>query len=181
MLPSRGGLRDEVEIVESDPYWSILFEQESTRILNALGSDKVIAIEHFGSTAVPGLAAKPIIDLMVGVHSLEAAQSLIPLLKALEYVYWRDDPRPGRMFFVKGMPPYGLRRTHHVHVVEAYGEFWERLLFHDYLRSHPEEAKRYEVLKRDLAVRFRTDREGYTKGKSAYIQIVMEKARRSQR
>jgi len=171
---------DEIEIVEYDSYWSTLFEQESIRILNALGSDKVVAIEHFGSTAVPGLAAKPIVDLMVGVHSLEAAQLLIPLLEALEYVYWRDDPRPGRMFFIKGMPPYGLGRTHHVHVVEAYGKFWERLLFRDYLRSHPEEAKCYERLKRDLAVRFRTDREGYTKGKSAYIQIIMEKARRNQ-
>jgi GrpB-like predicted nucleotidyltransferase (UPF0157 family) len=171
---------DEIEIVEYDSYWSTLFEQESIRILNALGSDKVVAIEHFGSTAVPGLAAKPIVDLMVGVHSLEAAQLLIPLLEALEYVYWRDDPRPGRMFFIKGMPPYGLGRTHHVHVVEVYGKFWERLLFRDYLRSHPEEAKCYERLKRDLAVRFRTDREGYTKGKSAYIQIIMEKARRNQ-
>ncbi|NEQ21399.1 MAG: GrpB family protein [Microcoleus sp. SIO2G3] len=171
---------DEIEVVEYDSYWSTLFEQESIRILNALGSDKVVAIEHFGSTAVPDLAAKPIVDLMVGVHSLEAAQFLIPLLEALEYVYWRDDPRPGRMFFVKGMPPYGLRRTHHVHVVEAYSEFWERLLFRDYLRSHPEEAKCYERLKCDLAVRFRTDRERYTKGKSAYIQTIMEKARRNQ-
>ncbi|MBD2536808.1 GrpB family protein [Nostoc flagelliforme FACHB-838] len=171
---------DEIEIVEYDPCWPTLFEEEAARIFAALGNDKVIAIEHFGSTAIPGLAAKPVIDLMVGVHSIEAAKPIIPLLEALEYIYWPDDPRPGRMFFVKGMPPYGKRRTHHVHVVEAYSEFWERLLFRDYLLTHPEEAKRYEVLKRNLAERFQKDREGYTNGKSIYIQMVLEKARHEQ-
>lgn len=84
------------------------------------------------------------------------------------------------MFFVKGMPPYGKQRTHHIHVVKENSEFWERLLFRDYLRTHPDEAKRYETLKRDLARRFYTDREGYTDGKSSYIQSVLEKAQREQ-
>lgn len=168
---------DEIEIVEYDPRWPTMFEEEAARIVAAQGNDLVVAIEHFGSTAIPGLAAKPVIDLMVGVHSIEASKPIIPSLEALEYIYWRDDPRPGRMFFVKGMPPFGKRRTHHVHVVEAYGEFWERLLFRDYLRAHPKEAKRYEMLKRNLAERFQKNREGYTNGKSIYVEMVMEKAR----
>lgn len=170
---------DEVTIVEYNPSWSLLFEQEAANIRQVLGN-LVLTIEHIGSTAVPGLAAKPIIDLMVGVRSLADGQQAVPALEALGYVYWREDPRPGRMFFVKGMPPFGLQRTHHVHVVEAYGEFWERLLFRDYLRRHPDEAQRYEALKRDLAARFRTDRDSYTNGKSEYIHKVMEQARREQ-
>ncbi|MBW4433718.1 MAG: GrpB family protein [Pelatocladus maniniholoensis HA4357-MV3] len=169
---------DEVVIVEYDPRWQVMFAEEATVIWQALGSDLVVEIEHIGSTAVPRLAAKPVIDIMVGVRSLEDGKLAIPVLEALGYVYWRDDPRPGRMFFVKGMPPYGNQRTHHVHIVEVYGEFWQqRKLFRDYLRMHPEEVKRYEALKRDLAVRFSTDREAYTEGKSEYIQAVMKKAR----
>jgi GrpB-like predicted nucleotidyltransferase (UPF0157 family) len=171
---------DEVIIVESNPLWPILFEQEAARIWQVLGNDIVVAIEHIGSTAVPGLAAKPIIDLMVGVNSPEIAPTVVPLLEAIGYVYWRENPHPERMFFVKGMPPFGVQRTHHLHIVEVYGEFWQRLLFRDYLRSHPEEAQRYEALKRDLAKRFHTDRESYTNGKSEYIESVMEKARREQ-
>ncbi|MCJ8283282.1 MAG: GrpB family protein [Rivularia sp. ALOHA_DT_140] len=75
------------------------------------------------------------------------------------------------------MPPYGKKRTHHVHVVEFDGEFWQRKLFRDYLRLHPEEAKIYEKLKLDLATQFRDDREAYTEGKSDYVRKVMEKAR----
>ncbi len=169
---------DEVNIVEYDSRWPTLFAEEAARVWQVLGKELVVEIEHIGSTAVPGLAAKPIIDLMVGVHSLEKAQLAIPALEALGYVYWLEDPRPGRMFFVKGMPPYGRGRTHHIHIVEAYGEFWQRKLFRDYLRAHPDEAKRYEALKRDLAARFPKDREGYTDGKAEYIQAVMEKALR---
>lgn len=168
---------DEIIIVEYDPHWSQQFEEEAATIWQVLGNDLVTRIEHFGSTAVPGLAAKPIIDLLVEVRSLEEAKSRIPLLKALEYAYWQEDPRPGRMFLVKGMPPYGLQRTHHLHIVEADSDLWERLLFRDYLQSRPEEVQRYAALKRQLAERFKTDREAYTNAKSDYIQAVMAKAR----
>lgn len=167
---------DEVIIVEYDPRWQTLFAEEAARIKEALDKN-IIAIEHIGSTAVPGLAAKPIIDLMVGVHSLVDGQSAISPLESLGYVYWRENPDPRRMFFVKGMPPYGKQRTHHVHIVEANGEFWQRLLFRDYLRTHREEAQRYEALKRELAARFRSDRQSYTDGKSEYIQAVIQLAR----
>ncbi|MEH2083139.1 MAG: GrpB family protein [Nostoc sp.] len=168
---------DEVNIVEYDPCWQTLFTEEAERIWQALGNDFVVEIEHIGSTAVPGMAAKPVIDIMVGVRSLEDEKSAILALESLGYVYWRENPDPRRMFFVKGMPPYGKQRTHNIHIVEINSEFWERKLFCDYLRKHPEEAKRYEVLKRDLAASFRSDREAYTNGKNEYIRAVMVKAR----
>ncbi|MBE9190164.1 GrpB family protein [Gloeocapsopsis crepidinum LEGE 06123] len=169
---------DEIIIVEYDPRWSQQFEEEATTIWQVLGNDLVTRIEHFGSTAVPGLAAKPIIDLLVEVRSLKEAKKSHTLLEALGYAYWQEDPRPGQMFLVKGMPPYGLQRTHHLHLVEADSDLWERLLFRDYLRSHPEEAQHYAALKRQLAERFKTNREAYTNAKTDYIQAVMAKARR---
>ncbi|MEH2393557.1 MAG: GrpB family protein [Nostoc sp.] len=139
---------DEVNLVEYDPCWQTLFAQKAERIWQALGNNLVAEIEHIGSTAVQGMAAKPVIDIMVGVHSLVDAKSAVPILESLGYIYWCEDPRPGRMFFVKGMPPSGKQRTHHVHIVEVNSEFWEQKLFCDYLRKHPEQAKRYEALVR---------------------------------
>ena len=167
---------DEIEIVEHNPNWANMFEQEAESIREVLRKDLIAEIQHIGSTAVPGLAAKPIIDIMVGLRDLSDGKSIIKPLEELGYVYWADNPDPKKMFFVKGMPPYGKKRTHHVHVVEIDGEFWQRRLFRDYLRIHPEEAKLYDKLKRDLAARFRDDREAYTEGKSDYIREVMKKA-----
>jgi GrpB-like predicted nucleotidyltransferase (UPF0157 family) len=80
------------------------------------------------------------------------------------------------MFFAKGMPPLGKKRTHHVHVYELHGERWKRELgFRDYLIAHPQEAQNYQALKRNLALRFRFDREAYTTGKSGYIERVLQK------
>jgi GrpB-like predicted nucleotidyltransferase (UPF0157 family) len=134
----------------------------------------VLGIEHFGSTAVPGLAAKPIIDILIAVMSLARAKAtLVEPITSLGYVYWAENPKTDRMFFVKGMPPYGERRTHHVHITEPDGEMWRRrLAFRDYLRARPDEARRYEALKRDLAVRYPTDREGYTNAKTEFVEAV---------
>ncbi len=179
---------DVIALVDYDPLWPQNFAEESGHIRAALG-DSVVAVEHFGSTAVPGLSAKPIIDLLVAVRSLaEARERAIPALEALGYSYWRDDPAPDRMFLVKGLPPKGPR-THHVHIVEPgtsysprLGEFtfMDRLLFRDALRADPEEAKRYAALKRDLAERFPGDREAYTDGKTEYVYSVTQKARASE-
>ena len=181
---------DEIEIVSYDPRWPTLFAAEAARIRAAVGGQLIAAIEHFGSTAVPGLSAKPVIDILVAVRSLaQARQEAVPSLEALGYSYWRDNPDPHHMFFVKGLPPLGPR-THHVHLVEfgspdarLTGEdtFWDRLLFRDYLRTHPEEVRRYEALKRYLATRFPTDREAYTDGKTDYVRSVMVKARQERR
>ncbi|NEP03789.1 MAG: GrpB family protein [Okeania sp. SIO2G4] len=168
---------DEIIIVEHNPDWKFMFQQEATHIRELLGESLIHRIEHFGSTAVPGLAAKPIIDLLIEVSSLEEAKQIaIPQLKLLGYEYWFDNPDPQRMFFVKGLPP-NSPRTHHVHIVEADSILWECLIFRDYLCQHPDEAARYTQLKRNLAQRFSSDREAYTTGKTDYIKSVMEKAR----
>lgn len=159
---------DEVIIVEHNPDWKILFQKEVTLIKRVLNKDFITRIEHFGSTAVPGLAAKPIIDILIGVNSLAEAKQTASPLESLGYAYWVDNPDPQRMFFVKGLPP-NSPRTHHIHMVEPDSILWERLLFRDYLRQHPEEAARYAQLKRQLAQRFISDREAYTQGKSEYM------------
>jgi GrpB-like predicted nucleotidyltransferase (UPF0157 family) len=168
---------DEVEVVNYDPRWPTLFDEEAKRLRAALDPSLISGLEHFGSTAVPGLSAKPIIDILIAVRSLADAQtSFVEALRKLDYVYWADNPKKDRMFFVKGMPPFGSRRSHHVHVTETHGEMWQRLAFRDYLREHPGEAEIYEQLKRRLATEHQTDREAYTDAKSAYIESVMRKA-----
>ena len=170
---------DEVEIVNYDPRWPILFDEEARRLRAILDPSLVIGLEHFGSTAVPNLSAKPIIDILIAVRSLADAQaSFVKALQNLDYIYWAENPKQDRMFFVKGMPPFGTKRSHHVHVTEPHGEMWKRLAFRDYLRAHPEEAVNYERIKRGLATEYQRDREAYTDAKSAYIESVMDKTGR---
>jgi GrpB-like predicted nucleotidyltransferase (UPF0157 family) len=81
------------------------------------------------------------------------------------------------MFFVKGMPPYGERRTHHIHIFEPTSEFWQRAIaFRDHLRRHADEAERYQQLKHDLAVQYRSDREAYSRAKDKYVKAVVHRA-----
>jgi GrpB-like predicted nucleotidyltransferase (UPF0157 family) len=141
-----------------------------------LPAELVVGIEHFGSTAIPGMAAKPVIDILIAVRTLaRAKQEIVQPVQSLGYVYWKDNPKTDRMFFVKGMPPYGTARTHHVHVCEREGEMWRRLAFRDHLRADADEARRYEALKRRLAAQHAADRERYTAAKSAYIEEVYRK------
>ena len=92
---------DEVIITDHDPNWAVLFQQESELLQTVLGNGLIARIEHFGSTAVPGLAAKPVIDILVGVYSLQKAkQAAILPLRKLGYAYWADNPDPERLFFV---------------------------------------------------------------------------------
>jgi GrpB-like predicted nucleotidyltransferase (UPF0157 family) len=173
-------MRAPIVIVDYDPRWPRLFDEEKTNILRVIGP-MVIGIEHIGSTAVPGLAAKSIVDIMAGVRHLSDAIWCIQPLKTLGYEYVPEYEKliPDRRYFRKGnMQGLEQGSTHHLHMVEAKGEFWERqLLFRDYLRDHPEEARRYADLKKTLASRFSSDRESYTSAKTDYIQEIVAKAR----
>lgn len=163
---------DEVIITEYDPQWPQIYAQESAHLRTIFG-DTLIEIAHVGSTSVPGLAAKPVIDLIAAVRSLADVERAAPALAALGYEALGECDIPGRLFFRKGMP-----RTHHLHVVETDHYQWpDSLDFRDYLRTHPDEAARYADLKRSLAERFRHQREEYTGGKSLYILGVLTKAR----
>ncbi|MBI5231072.1 MAG: GrpB family protein [Coriobacteriales bacterium] len=168
-----------VEVVDYDPDWPASFEREKAHLLASLPAGIVVRIEHFGSTAVPGLSAKPIVDILVEVTDLEAVRrEVVPILQAEGYEYfWRptfgDHGEPFYAWFIKRDPATGLR-THHIHMVEGgFDSHWERLLFRDYLIAHPEVADRYGELKRELANDPKLDRVGYTHAKSDFIAEVM--------
>lgn len=170
---------DRVELVDPRPSWADDFEEERKALVEALSGVDLLAVEHFGSTSIPGMPAKPVIDILIAVRNIDdaRAQFVVPLTK-LGYSFWADNPKVDRLFFVKGLPPSAERRTHHVHVAERPSEMWDRLLFRDFLKEHTEEAGRYARLKRELAQRFPEDREAYTRGKDEYVQRVMQDARR---
>ena len=177
-------MREEVAIAAYDPTWPEVFRQEKEHLLSCLPDDLVRRVEHFGSTSVPGLAAKPIVDMLVEVTDLEATKVRIaPLLDAQGYEYfWRpthgDDGPPFYAWFIK-RNPHGGTRTHHIHMVERhFAEHWDRLLFRDYLVDHPEVAREYETLKVRLASDFSRDRVRYTQGKTEFIVRVTEEAKR---
>lgn len=174
----RSSQSDEVVVVEYNPLWPTLFEEEKARILSLI-NPWVARVEHIGSTAIPGLGAKPIIDIMVGLRSLDDARHCIPVLETIgyEYVPKYEIVMPERRYFRKGSPR--SKRTHHLHMVETASEFWERhLLFRDYLREHEETAGDYYELKKALAERFRFDLGAYTDAKTDFIQQVVEQAGR---
>jgi GrpB-like predicted nucleotidyltransferase (UPF0157 family) len=164
-----------VEVVDYDPSWPRSYAEERDRIAAALG-DTVTAIEHVGGTAVPGVPAKPVVDIMVGVADIErAGQAVAGLINlGYQYVPELESELPERRYFRRGNP-----ESHHIHMVAVDSDFWEEhLLFRDYLRSHPQAAEEYGKLKRGLAGRFRLDRAAYRAGKLPFIDTVVAAARR---
>ncbi len=179
-----------ISIVDYDPDWPGKFERERDLVLRTCGADVFIAFEHIGSTSVPGLAAKPIIDMLPGLRSLDDAPPLIPLLESIGYEYVPEFEQPNE--FDEGLP---LRRyfrkdedgvrAFHMHMVEAGSDFWrEHLLFRDYLRTHPEAADAYARLKRELAEDFNARltpqsnvNRGYTDRKTDFVESVKARAR----
>ena len=165
-------MSEPIIIVDYDPHWSILFEQLRTPVANIL-ADLALAIEHVGSTSVPGLAAKPIIDMDVVVATAAHIPKVIERLATLGYVYEGDKGIRGREAFL--WPPNTPR--HHLYVCPRESQPLQRhLLFRDYLLKHPDEAHFYACLKRELALKFASDREAYTNAKTAYIQTITEQA-----
>ena len=172
-LASRG--TQPIEVVDYDRDWPRQYVAERDRIDAAIG-DVALAIEHVGGTAVPGLPAKPVIDLMVGVEDIERAGPAVAGLINLgyEYVPELESQLPDRRYFRRGSP-----ESHHVHMVPVSSDYWaEHLLFRDYLRSHPQAAEEYGKLKLGLAGRHRLDRDAYRAGKVPFIDTVVAAARR---
>jgi GrpB-like predicted nucleotidyltransferase (UPF0157 family) len=167
------GLSDLVEIVEHDPTWADRFEAERERLAPVFDAHAV-AIEHIGSTSVPGLSAKPIVDVLVGLRKLELTDEQIGAMQDLSYEYLGEYGLPGRLYFRK------VPRLYNVHVVEHGGEHWERqLIFRDALRSDPEERRRYDELKRHLAAEGHP-LEVYAELKTPFIRAVEARARARQ-
>jgi len=170
--------QDSIQIEKYSEHWPVLAQQEIKNLEKLLSDfSSLMGIQHIGSTAIPELSAKPIIDLAIGVRNLEEAKVLIPILKDFGYVYWDANPDTTKYFFAKGMPPFGSKRTHHVHVMEVTHHDWlVRPLFRDYLKENLNAKKDYETLKLKLAAEFEQDREAYTSAKTAFIRKMNLKA-----
>jgi len=157
-------------VAPHDQAWPDRFAQERLLLQSSIGEWTVGGIHHVGSTAVPGLDAKPIIDILVGVESLEASRPCFELLERLEYLY-APYLLTEMHWFCK---PHPSRRTHHLHLVpKATPRYRDELAFRDQLRTKPDLADRYAALKRQLADRFPRDREAYTEAKSAFIRDAL--------
>lgn len=165
--------RDSVVIVPPDASWAVAFEHAKADLLVALGA-RVVGVEHIGSTAVPGLAAKPVIDLLLGVTALDDVPACVPLLEARGWQFPVDlnSELVGRRFFLKRNDD-GVR-THHAHFVVHGGPLWvEYVTFREALRASDSLRKRYELLKRDLAAKYHDQRERYTASKTDFVKEVL--------
>jgi len=158
-----------VDILPYDAAWPTRFDEERDVLASALSEWLAGPIEHMGSTAVPGLAAKPVIDILAPVRTLEASRPALPVAARHGYCYAPYEAAL-RHWFCK---PSFMLRTFHLHLVPIGSAQWMRpLAFRDYLRAHPDAAAEYEVVKRHLAEAHRHDREAYTQAKHPFIDRI---------
>lgn len=163
----------EVKVVPHDPAWAEAFRKEAATLRSVFG-DEAVAIRHIGSTSVPGLAAKPTVDVLVEVRRIWAVDALNDAMVASGHQARGEYGIPGRRYFTRNS---GAARTHNVHVFETDSpEARRHLAFRDYLRQHPETARAYGDLKKELARRHPTDIESYMDGKDAFVKSVEKEA-----
>jgi GrpB-like predicted nucleotidyltransferase (UPF0157 family) len=159
----------------------MLFEQEKVLILNALGKDTVVGIEHIGSTAVERLASKPTIDILVEVPKLnnEIKQHIIRKLETIGYGNMNNAEKENKMTFGKGYDEnYARTTSFHTHIREKGDEPQDEIFFRDYLRQNSDIRNEYEKLKYALAEKYQFNREDYTQAKSEFIVEITEKQKR---
>ncbi|KAA0948536.1 GrpB family protein [Sporosarcina sp. ANT_H38] len=163
-----------VTLVEHSNNWKALFKVEKDQ-LNAIIGEHVVDIQHIGSTAIDGIAAKPLLDILVGVKSMEEVQKFDKhKLKEATYYHLGRVKIEGKEVFAKFSNLEALTKTHVLHVVEYGGDWWQKhTFFRDYLNEHPEVAKQYEELKKELAEAFPTDERTYTDGKKNFIDKIL--------
>ncbi len=174
MTSSLGLASGTVRVVPYDPEWPRLFKAEAQRLRAAL-APLVILLEHTGSTSVPGLAAKPVLDILAGVTEGTPLDPYIAGLVAAGYVHRGEQGIPGREFFRRGDP-----RAYHIHLTRVDSGFWrEHLAFRDYLRAHADARDEYARLKYALAAQFPDDRGAYIDRKAPFIGRVLALASRA--
>lgn len=166
--------KDIVELAPYDENWVKEFEQEKKRLEKILGKS-ALDIQHVGSTSIPGLRAKPILDIAVAVENASKLKELIGVLSDAGYDVKDSINELGEILARKGTPE---NRTHYIHVEVINSLFWNNhILFRDYLLSHPEYIKKYENLKTEMFERFKDERKLYTAAKNDFIEEVLEFAR----
>jgi GrpB-like predicted nucleotidyltransferase (UPF0157 family) len=167
-----------VRVVPYESAWPALYTAEVARIAPVLASAGValgeaLDVEHTGSTSVPGLAAKPIIDILAGLRKEDDRAAAIAAFRSAGYTHRGEQEIPGRDFFRRGEP-----RQYHVHLTLEGSAFWDdQRTFRDWLRTHPDAAAEYAELKLALAASHATDREAYIAGKTAFVQSTLRAAR----
>lgn len=161
-----------VRLVPYNPEWVQIFESERAALLTEV-SAYILDIQHVGSTSIPGMRAKPIVDIAIAVADFEEARVCIPPIEALGYEYKGEFGIPHRHYFVKGDP-----RLFHIHMSEINDQPWQNLLlFRDYICQHPSVAKEYAELKTQLALKYPQDRSAYLDGKADFIERILQLAR----
>ena len=161
---------EQIRLVPYDPDWPRRFDEERI-LLSQIFADSTVRIEHVGSTSVPGLTAKPVIDILVGVSDLRLVESRVASLRSsgYQYVPEYEQQKPGRRYFRK---PQTRPRTHHLHCVVLGSEDWSRtILFRDRLRDEPAIAEAYSDLKRRLADT--VPKKGFPEAKTPFIEAVL--------
>lgn len=157
-----------VRLVDYDPRWPELFAAEAER-LRAIVTPLSVTLEHTGSTAIPGLCAKPILDILAGYADPARLQDGIAALVAAGYVHRGEQEIPGREFFRRGTP-----RAYHIHLARRDGTFWrDHLRFRDALRANPALRDAYARVKRDLAAKYPANREAYIEGKAPFVREIL--------
>lgn len=182
LTPEELGKLFPIEIVPYDKNWTTNFITESKLLKEKLSDKIALRIEHFGSTAINGLSAKPTIDILVEIPSLtdELKEEIIAKMKENGYRFiWRTDERTPYMHFVKGYTPNGFSgNVFHIHMSDKKHPLWDRIYFRDYLIKNPMIAKEYEILKISLADKHKFDREAYTNAKGEFIKKITEIAKK---
>lgn len=174
-MPSSLGLESGVvRVVPYDPEWPRLFQAEARRLIAGLAPIPVV-LEHTGSTSVPGLSAKPVLDMLAGFVEGAPVEAYIERLVGCGYVHRGEQGIPGREFFRRGEP-----RAYHIHLTHIGSQFWrEHLAFRDYVRTHPATREEYARLKYELAAKFPHDRTAYIDGKGPFVRQVLALATQS--
>lgn len=173
--PQKGGMQDDVALVPYDSDWPKQFERMSAWLQDKLGPDIALRIEHYGSTAIPGLSAKPVIDVLVEIPSFEqAAPQLLSEMGGPLWEFWRYSNHDVFFYRQELMGP----RQYHIHCAPKGHAIWHGLAFRDYLRAHPQTAREYQQLKEKLVREFSKDREAYTQAKTEFVQNVTKRALR---
>lgn len=172
-------IKEHIDLVPHDPQWAERYAEVETVLKRILPRMLAQRIAHIGSTAIPGISAKPIIDVQVEVSDMERVKDeVVPMMEEEGYEFiWRPsigDAAPFYAWFIK-RDERGERSVH-VHMVEPGQASVDRLIFRDYLINHPEEAARYEALKKDLVERYPNDRGEYTKHKTKFVEQTIVKA-----
>jgi GrpB-like predicted nucleotidyltransferase (UPF0157 family) len=161
-----------VEQVPHDPEWDNAFQREALKLREILG-DEIVAIHHIGSTSIPGITAKPVIDILAEARRIEDINHYNEAMAHTGYEARGEFGIPGRRFFMKGVP----KRTHNLHIFQTGSPDVDRhLAFRDYMIAHPEDARKYSELKQKLALRHKGDIDGYCDGKDAFVKDMEKKA-----